>query len=138
VVRVSPEILCGITGLALSFEWYITAFCNSPQEEHYEIRNCRDYSTRETLLAAFGKLYIAGMSPTRLQLKELRAWRGWSQAELARRAGIVRVATISDYENGRVSLLNMSTLEKLATALGVQVGQLFLEERVPTAKRQGK
>lgn len=78
---------------------------------------------------------LGGMSPTRLQLKELRAWKGWSQARLAQEAGIDRVATVSDYENGKVSLLNMATLEKLAAALGVQVGQLFVEERAPATKR---
>ena len=137
-VEGQSRVLCGIPGLALSSAQDITAFRNPSQGWYYETRNDGGCYTRETLLALFGKLYIACMSPTRLQLKELRAWKGWSQAELARRAGIDRVATISDYENGKVSLLNMSTLEKLATALGVQVGQLFLEERASTAKRQGK
>lgn len=68
------------------------------------------------------------MSPTRLQLKELRSARGWTQVELARRAGIDRVSTISDYENGKVSQLNIATLEKLARALGVSVGFLFVDD----------
>ena len=57
------------------------------------------------------------MSPIGLRLRELRERKGWSQAELGRRAG-VHHSVINRAERG-VTDLSLSTLEKLARALKV-------------------
>lgn len=69
------------------------------------------------------------MSPIRLRVKELRTVRGWSQEELSRLAN-VRQATISDMENGKAKSVDLSLLERLAQAFGVDAGYLFVT--VPT------
>lgn len=58
------------------------------------------------------------MTPLRLRIKEFRLAKGWSQVELAAKAGIRR-ATISDMENGRTKGVDFESLERLAAALGV-------------------
>lgn len=59
-----------------------------------------------------------------LRVRELREARGWSQAELARRAGI-RPSTLSAIENGQTKGVDFDTLEKLARALEVDPGFLI-------------
>jgi DNA-binding Xre family transcriptional regulator len=71
------------------------------------------------------------MATTRIRLKELREARGWTQLELAERAGI-RQATISEMETGRVRRVGLDTLDRLARALKVQPGELL--ELVPPGK----
>jgi transcriptional regulator with XRE-family HTH domain len=66
------------------------------------------------------------------QLRKLRERRGWTQAELARRARI-RAQAISAYETGRHGAL-ASALVRAAAALGVDVGQL-LPPRTPRSLR---
>jgi transcriptional regulator with XRE-family HTH domain len=56
-------------------------------------------------------------------IKRLREERGWSQPRLAVEAGIA-VSAVSQIENGRRSP-NVSTLDKLAEALGVEVAEFF-------------
>ena len=56
--------------------------------------------------------------------REMRQQRGWSQRELAKRAGI-RHATIVALERGASPRLD--TLAKLAHAFGVKVTQLLKE-----------
>ncbi len=53
--------------------------------------------------------------------------RGWSQAELAVRAG-VRQATVSNIESGRLKRLDLEVLDKLASALEVDPGYLIVRE----------
>ena len=81
-------------------------------------------------------LTFGDMSPLVLRVKEAREMHGWTQEELARRAG-VRRATISSLE-GRRQRVNLSVLEKVATALGMPVLKLFkeVEGPPPTAKRR--
>ena len=68
------------------------------------------------------------MSPIGLRIKELRTAKGWSQAELARQAGIRR-ATVNRLENvAEIKSLDMSVLEKLATALQVDPGYLIVKK----------
>lgn len=55
-------------------------------------------------------------------VQRLREARGWSQAELARRAGVPRTSLIRWEQNGRVPLYGQ--MKKLAAALGVVVDQL--------------
>jgi transcriptional regulator with XRE-family HTH domain len=57
------------------------------------------------------------------RIRRYRMARGWSQRELARRAG-VRHAMISDLETNKRRSTQLSILEKLADALGTSVGAL--------------
>ena len=68
------------------------------------------------------------MTPIIMRLREIRKAKGWTQTELATRAG-VRQATISSLERGPVKKLDMSVLEKLASALEVDPGYLIV--RIP-------
>lgn len=56
-------------------------------------------------------------------IKRLREERGWSQPRLAVEAGVA-VSAVSQIENGRRSP-NVSTLDKLAEAFGVEVADFF-------------
>ena len=56
------------------------------------------------------------MNPIYVRLRELRDARGWTQAELAKRAEVTR-ATVSRIEGGKVRSLDLDVFEKLATAL---------------------
>lgn len=62
------------------------------------------------------------------RLKELRTAKNWSLAELARRSGISHV-TISLIETGNIRKSRISTVSKLAFALGVDPGELLSEEK---------
>lgn len=66
------------------------------------------------------------MTPITLRLEQLRRARGWSQAELARRAS-VRQATVSHLESGSALNVNLPVLEKLAAALEVDPGYLLVQ-----------
>lgn len=71
------------------------------------------------------------MSPIRLRVRELREAQGWTQEELALRAGSMRIATISALENDRVGRVELSVVERLAEAFGVEPGFLFIREGKP-------
>jgi transcriptional regulator with XRE-family HTH domain len=73
-------------------------------------------------------LTLNAMSPIVLRVREARLRRGWTQGELARRAG-VRRATINSLESGRRQRVNLGVLEKVAKALGVPVLRLLREQR---------
>jgi XRE family transcriptional regulator, master regulator for biofilm formation len=60
------------------------------------------------------------------RIRRFRLARGWSQRELARRAG-VRRAMISDLETNKRRSTQLSFLEKLAVALEMSVGKLVEE-----------
>jgi transcriptional regulator with XRE-family HTH domain len=62
-------------------------------------------------------------------LRELRLRRGWSQEDLARKAGLTQ-DTISNVESGKHRPFP-STLRKIAGALEVEVGELFGDEPRP-------
>jgi transcriptional regulator with XRE-family HTH domain len=68
-------------------------------------------------------LICRAMSPIALRIRELRTRKGWSQAELARRAG-VNSSVVNRAERGETDV-TMSTLEKLAKALGVSPRNLI-------------
>ncbi len=75
-------------------------------------------------------------SQTRVGLEHLRAWRVWkglSQAELAKIAGVAK-ATITNLETGKTTA-NFTTVGKLAKALVISREQLLHEE--PGAKVRG-
>jgi transcriptional regulator with XRE-family HTH domain len=67
---------------------------------------------------------LEGVSPIVLRLRALRERKGWSQAALAKRAGI-RQATVSDLETGRSRSISLGVLERLADALEEAPGALF-------------
>ena len=73
-------------------------------------------------------LLLGPMSPIVLRVREARKAKGWTQDELARRAG-VRRATISSLESPRRQRVNLAVLEKVAKALGVPMLQLLHETR---------
>lgn len=76
------------------------------------------------------------MSPARLRLQELRTERNLSQSALAT-AAVVRRATIVEIEGGKASRVSLDVLERLAIALDVNPGDLFVSE--PRKKnRDGK
>ena len=65
------------------------------------------------------------MTPIRLRIRELREAKGWSQAELAERAG-TRQATISEYETGTTTRPDVrgshEVLSKEDDAPGIKTG----------------
>jgi transcriptional regulator with XRE-family HTH domain len=62
------------------------------------------------------------------RLRTLRRQRHWTQADLARRAG-VSLKVVQAAEQGRTQP-RPDTLRKLARVLGVEVGDLFVKEGV--------
>lgn len=72
--------------------------------------------------------YIATMSPVRLRLKELRESRNLTQVELSDLSG-VRRAAISELEAGKRQRVDLDILERLAEALDVEPGALFVREK---------
>ena len=60
--------------------------------------------------------YINGVTPLYLRVRELREANGWSQQELATRAGIGRVA-VNRIENKRTTGVDFETLETFAEGL---------------------
>lgn len=68
------------------------------------------------------------MNPITLRIKEIRLTKGWTQAELAEKAG-VRRATVNRIENARVKAIDLEVLEKLAKALEVDPALLIVKGR---------
>ena len=67
------------------------------------------------------------LTPIYVRIRETREARGWTQEELAERAGVTQ-GTISRIETGKVASLDLAVFEKLAKALGVHPAAL-IEER---------
>ena len=63
------------------------------------------------------------------RIREIRESKGMSQAELCEKSGITR-ATIWKLETKADEVTTSSTLLKIADALGVTVGELFLPREV--------
>jgi transcriptional regulator with XRE-family HTH domain len=63
------------------------------------------------------------MSPIRLLVREFRLRRGWSQAELGRRAGVA-ASVVNRAERGETRL-TLDNLEKIARALRVRPAALI-------------
>ena len=70
------------------------------------------------------------MTPLRVQIKELRQAKGWTQQELADQAKVTR-ATVNRLENGRQTSIDLDVLERLAGALGVTPGLLITADGRP-------
>ncbi len=69
-----------------------------------------------------------------IRVRELRDQRGWSQSEVARRAG-VRQATLSAIENGDTKGIDFETLERLALAFDTHPA-VFIEWHEPRGRKQ--
>ena len=63
------------------------------------------------------------------RIREIRESKGMTQAELCDKSGITR-ATIWKLETGENEVTTSRTLLKIAEALGVTVGELFLPPQV--------
>lgn len=63
------------------------------------------------------------------RIREIREGKGMTQTELSEKAGITR-ATIWKLETGEEEVTTSKTLEKIANALGVTIGELFLAPKV--------
>lgn len=61
-------------------------------------------------------------------IRQLRGLRGMTQAELAEKVGVSET-TIGEYESkpGRIKNAKYSTIEKLASALQVDIADIFLD-----------
>jgi transcriptional regulator with XRE-family HTH domain len=73
-------------------------------------------------------LELGAMSPIVLRVREARLRRGWTQVELARRAG-VRRATVSELESRQPQRVDLAVLERIARALRVPTLALLRETR---------
>lgn len=67
---------------------------------------------------------IMNVTPIHIRIREARESRGWTQGELAKRAGITQ-ATVSRIETGKVASLDLDVFEKLAAALEVHPATLI-------------
>ena len=70
---------------------------------------------------------LVTMTPITLRVKELREAKGWSQAELAEKAGIRR-ATLSAIEAEQTTGIDFETLQQLADVLGCDPGYLIMRK----------
>ena len=67
--------------------------------------------------------------PIVLRVKELRLRKGWTEAQLAAKAGIERRATIYELEKRSApQRVNLEVLAKIAKALGVSTLSLLRED----------
>lgn len=60
-------------------------------------------------------------------VKEVREEQDMTQEELAKKSEVSRT-TISELENGKVEVITNITLEKIATALGKKVPDIFFKD----------
>ncbi len=75
------------------------------------------------------------MAPLLVKIRAMREAKGWTQGELAERAGVTR-ATVNRIENGKPRSIDLEVLDKLANALGVPAGLLIVSESSGTTKRR--
>ena len=68
------------------------------------------------------------MVPMTFRLSEILEHRGMSQSELARAAG-VSLVTVNRICGNKTEGITLSTLDKLASALGVDPGELIVREK---------
>ena len=61
------------------------------------------------------------------RVKEIREEIGMSQEELSEKSGVSRT-TISGLENNSIDVITNITLEKIATALGKKVPEIFFQD----------
>ena len=85
------------------------------------------YLRRATVQGLRDCVYNYWMTPIVLRIKELRTVQGLTQKQLAERAKI-RQATVSKLESGRVKLIDLEVLEKLAKALDCDPGYLIVKK----------
>lgn len=66
--------------------------------------------------------------PTKFRLREILERIGPSQSELARKAGL-SMATINRICTNATGQVSLSTLDKIATALGIEPNELIVREK---------
>lgn len=66
------------------------------------------------------------------RIRALRKAAGATQEELGEKAGL-SYKFLGELERGQVNV-SLGSLEKISTALGVQVGDLFYKEQIPAQK----
>jgi transcriptional regulator with XRE-family HTH domain len=86
-------------------------------------------------MIAIEKAYLSRMSPLSIRLREVREKKGFTQAVLAKKAG-VQQGTISKIERGKAKALGLDNLEAIARALGVRAKSLLVETPAPKARRK--
>jgi transcriptional regulator with XRE-family HTH domain len=86
------------------------------------------------MLDTFHSMSAPAMTPISIRLEELRNAKGWSQAELARRSGVPQ-STISRIEAGKTNSIELSNLERLASALGVNAAVLIEHTPAPRPEK---
>ena len=64
------------------------------------------------------------MNKLTMKIKKLRAKKGWTQKDLAKKAGLA-VVTIEKIEMGERTNLYLSTRKKLAKAFGISIMELL-------------
>ena len=101
------------------------------------MRYCIEIKNLTLLITVHFLQYCITDMPVTLRLKELREVKGWSQAELARRAD-VNQAIISRLESGTTKSVNFRNLEKLALALGCSPGYLVMSTQAIPERRVRK
>ena len=79
----------------------------------------------------YDNIQIDDGCPISARIRSLRTARGWSLAELAKRAG-TSAPTLHRYESGW-DRFELATLRKIASALGVRLEVNFVEEDVSAA-----
>ncbi len=72
------------------------------------------------------------LTVTTLRVKELAENRGWNISQLARKANITYPTALGLWHD-HSEQLNRKTLDRVALALGVKVGDLFAGEPDPAA-----
>ena len=65
----------------------------------------------------------------RFKIKEARVKAGMTQTALAEKSGVSR-SIISQLENGKRDITSTKTLVKIASALGVNIGDIFFAGKV--------
>jgi transcriptional regulator with XRE-family HTH domain len=74
----------------------------------------------------------------KLAIAKYRKRKGWTQAQLAAKAGMTR-AMVAQYETGASGAPFTAILVRIAQALDIDVGDLFEEgEETPTVLQKGR
>ena len=105
-----------------------SAFERYSQEFHVDAALCTKTCTKVLALVVTNRLHSSVMPFNAVALKKHRERRGWTQQELADRAGLHRVS-VARLESGARTAIAVGVLEKLAAALRVPLSALLKPTR---------